>query len=97
MSVESRGKECVDPYLYLETHQHGVVHSYELRKLRSLCETASDITFINKKKRDKNQEINARVRKQIKNAFTKHEFVIYVNLKSTYAFPILFLTYYFHQ
>jgi len=45
----------------------------------------------------KNQEINTRIRKQMKNAFTKHEFVKYVKFKSEYAFPLLLITYYFHQ
>jgi len=62
-----------------------------------MCETASDITFINGEKSYKNQVINTRIRKQMKNAFTKHEFVKYVNLKSEDAFPLLLLMYYFHQ
>ena len=97
MSVECRGHECVEPYLHPETHIHGVVHRYKLRKLRSMCETASDITYVNGEKNNKNQEINTRIRKQMKNTFTEHEFVKYVNLKSEYAFPLLFLIHYFHQ
>jgi hypothetical protein len=44
----------------------------ELQKLRSMCETAFDITFINGEKNNSNQEMNIKIRKQIKNAFTKH-------------------------
>jgi hypothetical protein len=61
----------VDPYLHLETQLHGVVHTYELGKLKNMCETESEITFVNGEKSDKNQEINIRIRKQMKNACTK--------------------------
>ena len=58
-----------------------------------ICETESEITFVNEQESDKNQEINTRISKQMKNVFTKHEFVNYVNLKSEYAVPLLLLKY----
>jgi hypothetical protein len=48
-----------------------VVRIYELVKLWSICEAESEITFVNGEKSDKNQEIKIRIRKKMKNAFTK--------------------------
>jgi hypothetical protein len=72
MSFESQEEECVDPYLHLRTHLHGVVHIYELGKLSSMCETESEITFVNGEKSDKNQETDIRIRKKNKECIYKN-------------------------